>query len=406
VTEIGLICLLFWSGASAPVSSRIERFRAEAAKDPTAEQSFWQEVERKGAPLVEPAAEPGKSLVTFLFRGAPDTRRVVVLGDGTPGAPADNQLAVIPGTSVWHRTYLHRSDARFLYALSPNDDLRPMESVPPAEITKRMATLMADPFNRGRATDRTLPMSELSLPDAPRQPYLGPPAPMPVEKRQFKDLTLHIYRPAGANGPLPLLVLFDGSDYAYKMAAPATLENLLRAGRIRPVMLAMVDNAPGKRNSELTCNEEFATLLATALVPWLRANYAVSDEPAAVGGMSYGGLAASFAALRYPKVFGAVLSQSGSYWWRPRGATSWEWLAGQYRTAAPAGIRFYQEVGLMEVGTPGGRSSMLDSNRRFRDLLRSLGAAITYSEFNGDHSALNWRGSFADGLVALFANPL
>jgi enterochelin esterase family protein len=378
----------------------------EAAKDGAAEERFWLEVAKTGAPLIEPAAERGKLLVTFLYRGAPDTRAVVVLGDGTPGAPADNRLTAIPGTSVWHRTYVHRSDARFLYALSPNDDLRPMESVPPAEIAKRMATLMADPLNRRRATDRTMPMSELSLPDAPPQPYLEPPAPLPVEKRQFKDLTVHLYRPAGATRPLPLLVLFDGSDYAYKMGAPATVENLARVGRIRPVMLAMVDNAPGKRNLELTCNDEFATMLATELVPWLRANYAVSAEPAAIGGMSFGGLAAAFAVLRYPKVFGAVLSQSGSYWWRPRGATSWEWLAEQYRAAPHSGVRYYLEVGLMEIGTPGGRSSMLESNRRFRDLLRSLGEAVTYSEFNGDHSALNWRGSFADGLVALFAKPL
>jgi enterochelin esterase-like enzyme len=401
--QIGLICLLFWAGEPSP---RLERLRVEAAKDPTAEERFWQEVAKTGAPLIEPAAERGKSLVTFLYRGTPETRNVVVLGDGTPGAPADNRLTAIPGTSVWQRTYVHRSDARFLYALSPNDDLRPMESVPPAEIAKRMATLMADPLNLRRATDRTMPMSELSLPNAPAQPYLEPPAPLPVEKRQFKDLTIHLYRPAGANGPLPLLVLFDGSDYAYKMGGPATVENLLRAGRIRPVMLAMVDNAPGKRNSELTCNNEFAIMLATEFVPWVRANYAVSAEPAAIGGMSFGGLAAAFAALRYPNVFEAVLSQSGSYWWKPRGATSWEWLAEQYGAAPRSGVRYYLEVGLMEIGTPGGRTSMLESNRRFRDLLRSRGATVTYSEFNGDHSALNWRGSFADGLVALFAKPL
>ena len=54
-----------------------------------------------------------------------------------------------------------------------------------------------------------------------------------------------------------------------------------------------------------------------------------ADEPVTVGGMSYGGLAASFAALRHPDVFGAVLSQSGSYWWRPGGSAAWEWLAAQ-----------------------------------------------------------------------------
>jgi enterochelin esterase family protein len=299
---------------------------------------------------------------------------------------------------------VHRSDARFRYSLSPNDDLRPMETVPPAEFGKRMATFIADPLNPRRSPG-PVPMSDLSLPGAPPQPYIEGPAP-PVEKRTFGDLTVHVYRPAGSTGPLPLLVLFDGGTYATEMRAPTTVENLVRAGRIRPLMLAMIDSAPGKRNSDLTCNEEFTKQIATELVPWLQSNYAVSDEPAAIGGMSYGGLAAAFAALQYPSVFGAVLSQSGSYWWRPAGAASWEWLAEQYRAAIPVGVRYYLEVGLMEVGRPGRRPSMLESNRRFRDLLRSQGARVRYSEFNGDHTTLNWRGSFADGLVSLFARPL
>jgi enterochelin esterase-like enzyme len=401
--QIGLICLLFWAGDASP---RLEKLRVEVAKDRTAEERFWQEVAKTGAPLIEPAAERGKSLVTFLYRGTAETRTVVLHGDGAPGAPADNQLTALPGTSVWHRTYLHRSDARFRYSLSPNDDLRPMDAVPPSDFAKRMATFISDPLNPRRATGSPVPMSDLSLPGAPPQPYLESATAPAIEKRKFQELTLHIYRPTGAAGPLPLVVLFDGGSYAGEMRAPVTVENLVRLKRLRPVMLAMVENAPGKRNSDLTCNDAFTTMLATELVPWLRANYAVADEPAAVGGMSYGGLAASFAALRYPKVFGAVLSQSGSYWWRPRRAAAWEWLAEQYRAAPPAGVRFYLEVGLMEIGTQGGRTSMLESNRRFRDLLRSRGAAVTYSEFNGDHSALNWRGSFADGLVALFAKPL
>ena len=400
---IGLICLLFWAGEASP---RLERLREEAARDPGAEERFWQEIAKTGAPLVEPAAERGKSLVTFLYRGGPETRTVVVHGDGAPGAPSGNQLTPLPGTSVWHRSYLHRSDARFRYALSPNDDLRPMETVPPADFSKRVATFIADPLNPRLATGSPVPMSDLSLPGAPPQPYLESATPPVVEKRKFQELTLYLYRPASAAGPLPLLVLFDGSSYAGEMRAPITVESLVRLKRLRPVMLAMVENAPGRRNSDLTCNDVFTTMIATELVPWLRANYTVSDEPAAIGGMSYGGLAASFAALRYPKVFGRVLSQSGSYWWRPRDAVSWEWLAAQYRATPPAGVRFYLEVGLMEIGTQGGRTSMLESNRRFRDLLRSQGAPVTYSEFNGDHSALNWRGSFADGLVALFAKPL
>jgi enterochelin esterase family protein len=260
-----------------------------------------------------------------------------------------------------------------------------MESVPPEDRQKRMATF--------------LPMADVSLPNAPPQPYFekGDRSKSMIESKRVGEWTVHVYRPKGFTGKLPLVVLFDGWSYVTELSAPVTVEKLIAAGKIRPVMLAMIDHAPGKRNSDLTCNEEFTTKLATEVVPWLRSNYAIAEEPAAVGGMSYGGLAASFAALRYPKVFGAVLSQSGSYWWKQ------EWMATQ---PPPAGVRYYLEVGLMEVGTPGGRASMLESNRRLRDLLKSKNVAVRYSEFNGDHSALNWRGSFADGLMALFGPGL
>src|SRR3954469_5580138 len=132
---LGLLCLLLWGdpGAPAPVSPRIEKLRAEVAADPTAESRFWKEVERQGAPLVERTADRGQVLVTFVWHGGPDTRTVVVHGDGTRGDPSDHQLSRLAGTSVWYRTYRFRSDMRFGYSLSPNDDLRPMESVPPAD---------------------------------------------------------------------------------------------------------------------------------------------------------------------------------------------------------------------------------------------------------------------------------
>jgi enterochelin esterase-like enzyme len=404
---LGLLCLLLAADAPAPipVSPRIEKLRTDISSDTTAEARFWKEIERRGTPLVEPSATRRHVLVTFLWKGGPDTRTVVVHGDGTRGNPADHQLSRIPGTSVWSRTYLFPSDMRFGYSLSPNDDLRPMESVPPAEFAKRMATFAGDPLNRDKSSGGPVPMASLSLPDAPKQPYLELPAGAAepaVEHRTFRDLQLHLYRPGGVIGPLPLLLLFDGSSYATEMRAPVTVENLVRLGRIRPVMLVMIENAPGKRNSDLTCNEAFTEAIANGLLPWIRSNYAVSGEPPAIGGYSYGGLAAAFAALRHPSVFGAVLSQSGSYWWKPRDATAWEWLAEQVRAAPPSRTRFYMEVGLTEIGTPGGRPSMLESNRRLRDLLRARGHEVTYSEFNGDHSVLNWRGSFADGLVALF----
>lgn len=100
-------------------------------------------------------------------------------------------------------------------------------------------------------------------------------------------------------------------------------------------------------------------------------------------------------------MFGNVLSQSGSFWWKPEGDTEPGFLVKQFASLPKRRIRLFLEVGLMEdLPTPAGPSA-LAINRRMREVLATKGYRIRYSEFNGDHSYLNWRGSFADGLVFL-----
>ncbi|HIA47062.1 MAG TPA: hypothetical protein EYN96_03625 [Candidatus Hydrogenedentes bacterium] len=75
-----------------------------------------------------------------------------------------------------------------------------------------------------------------------------------------------------------------------------------------------------------------------------------------------------------------------------------EWLTRQYAKAESKPIRFFIESGMNEGGSP----SMVTTNRHFRDVLLAKGNEIVkYDEFNGGHHYLNWRGSLADGLIAL-----
>ena len=66
-------------------------------------------------------------------------------------------------------------------------------------------------------------------------------------------------------------------------------------------------------------------------------------------------------------------------------------------------MRFYLEAGLLETGLSPSRGnvSLLAANRHLRDVLLAKGYSVHYREFNGGHDYINWRGTFADGLLLL-----
>jgi enterochelin esterase family protein len=166
------------------------------------------------------------------------------------------------------------------------------------------------------------------------------------------------------------------------------------------------------RSRELPCNQDFADFLATELVPWVRAEFGVpvNRDLTITAGSSYGGLAATFAAYAHPEVFGRVLSQSGSFWWRPgyvmretaAADEEWEWLVRQFVTSETLPVRFYLDVGNLETKGPPGSPSQVIVNRHMRDVLQAKGYHVAYAEYSGGHDYACWRGTLADGLIALF----
>ena len=70
----------------------------------------------------------------------------------------------------------------------------------------------------------------------------------------------------------------------------------------------------------------------------------------------------------------------------------------QYLATSKLPLRFYLEIGLLEkaIGYDG-----LLVNRYMRDVLQARGYDVTYSEYNGGHDYICWRGSLADGLIKL-----
>lgn len=423
----------------SPASPRLVALRAAlAAADGAALGRFWAEVAAQGTPLVEPLpGDDGHALVTFLWRegrhpGEPVALRTVVVVSLLTGPDLPNhQLRRLPGTDLWHRSYRVRTDVRTTYRLAPGDALLAVYDrvgerwYEQFEALRRQQAIVPDPLNRSPFPESGPPSAScVVLPDAAPQPWLAARAGVPagtVTPQRFRSAILDnersvwVYTPPGvgtAGAPLPLLVVFDGLQYVDWMAAPTTLDNLIAAGRLPPVVAVFVGNV--RRFQELGGAPAFVDCLTDELLPWVRAGSGATADPArtVVVGSSMGGFAAAFAALRRPDVFGNVLSQSGAFGWKPEGGHDWGWLIREFDRTPRLPVRFWLDVGRFEtiplLGPHPGDDGpgQLAANRRLRDVLRAKGCEVHYTEVAGGHDYVWWRGTLADGLLALLGQPV
>ena len=389
--------------------------------------NFWKEISERGAPMIEPAAGSDRDvLVTMLWRAREETKNVFVFRLGDVSKPMARML----DTDLWYKTFRLQKGARFIYQFAANlPDPKEWRG-----ITRFAGALRNDPFNPLQFADRSNEFnpyevtfsSAVELPSAEPQIWNVARSTVPtgrVEREKFtskllgNERPIWIYTPHGyaaGKKPYGLLVLTDGGLYVNTARVATTLDNLIAAGLIPPLVAVMVDNPD--RGRELSCSSAYADFLAQEIVPWARANYHATDRPeqTIIGGASQGGLEAAFVGLKHAEVFGNVLSQSGSFAWKPEGEKEWEWLSRQFAASPRLPLRFSFEAGLLEGtwwwrslvrpstdGPPVIDPTLLAANRDFRDTLQSKGYSVHYTEFNGNHGFFNWRGTLASHLIAL-----
>lgn len=383
-------------------SPRLRRLRAELAHDKAAAEKFWRECEGK-SPLIE--AVPGdaqRSLVTFLWRGDASVERIEVRGG--PSTSAATPFERLADTDVWYRSERAPNDSRFVYGLivARSVERRYAEG---QSRRVRVETYPLDPLNP--RTFNGGPVVE--LPAAPEDQWhkevaaesRGRLARHKIESAALGESRgVAVYTPKGfdRNGPHALAVFLDGEEAEKLLDLPTVLDNLVAAERIPPTVALLVD-AQGTRGRDLVFSDQFVTFLADELVPWVVKSQKLNVTPRTtlIGGASLGGLTAAYAAQQRPNVFGNVLSQSGSYWRRRSDASQAPegWLPGKVATRERQPVRYYLEVGRFEA------PSMVENNRRLRDVLRAKGNDVVYDEYHGGHDHFNWRVSVGQGIIAL-----
>ena len=391
---------------SSITSPRLQRLQSDIQSlGSNALYIFWKEIKRQGTPIIEPSTED-YSLVTFLWRDNGLARNVAVIQDwGTDGI-REHHMARLPHSDVWYLTREMRSDTRTTYQLSPSSSLDPAEPAP----------YELDPLNSKTftaylsETGNHILFSLLELPHAPELPWrhtrpikagtVDLHAPFADERR------IWIYMPATpVTTPLPMLFVFDGRLYKDQLKLPAMLNYLIEHGQIPPVAALLIDNSD---RNELLCQPEFADYIANQVIPWLRTMYPITQDAhqTIILGSSFGGLAATFLAFKYPHIFGTVLSQTGWFRWHPEGDPEHHWLARQVVAAPKLSIRFWLQVGNLEIAQMrDGGPSQLAANQYFRDVLQKRGYFVSYLEYSGGHDASSLEFPLAQGLIEILKNP-
>ena len=205
---------------------------------------------------------------------------------------------------------------------------------------------------------------------------------------------VYLYRPP-VSGAVPLLIVYDGSEYLHRGRLATIVDNLIADRRIRPIAMAFLQNAKSRRNLEYFCSDATILWLADEVLPLARSHLKllnIEQNPGTYGvlGASASGLMSMYTGLRMPEVFGKVLCQSGVYSLEGRDFAVVDLV--RYNHARQ--IKIWMDIGTMD--------ELLEDNRRMVALLDKRQYTVSYREFSGGHNYTAWRNDVWRGLEEMF----
>ncbi|MDU4890110.1 MAG: alpha/beta hydrolase-fold protein [Clostridium sp.] len=392
------------------ISYKINELRNQiASNNINAVNDFWTRIEKEGTPLIEEIqGDKDNVLVTFVYKETEPIENVLVFGTIPGYRYSENLMEKLLNTDVWFKTYKVRNDVKFKYNLYLN------YQVGKKNIYKDS---ILDPLNPNIISfikDEEDPESEEYVYSFVKLANVKPDRwTIPNENVKKGNIVLNrfhseildntrriwSYTPYGytkEDTPYNLLVLTDGFDYINWLESQTVFDNLIDGMKIPPTVCVLIETGKN-RNEDLSCSEAFSEFLSTEVMPWVYENYNVTKNPheTVIGGVSLGGLAATYIALKNSNIFGNVLSQSGSYWYEE------QWLTKEYEKAEKLPINFYLNAGVLEDRPYDSEPIMMEVINNMRDVLLSKGYNVKYENFYSGHDYLSWGETLATGLIAL-----
>jgi enterochelin esterase family protein len=219
----------------------------------------------------------------------------------------------------------------------------------------------------------------------------GTLTPIEVEDTAVGRVDAAVWEPAGAAGPLPLLLAHDGPEMDRFAGLTRFVAAGIAAGRLPAMRVALL--SPGARNERYAANPAYAAALVDDVLPALLDRWPSDDRPV-LSGQSLGGLAALHAAWTSADTFAGLFLQAGSFFTaeldpQESGFEFWAEVTGfvasllDASTAAPGAPRTTLTCGTAEEN--------LANNRLLADHLRATGVDVAWGEARQGHTWTCWR---------------
>ncbi|MEA3463275.1 MAG: alpha/beta hydrolase-fold protein [Bacteroidota bacterium] len=220
-----------------------------------------------------------------------------------------------------------------------------------------------------------------------------------------KDRRMYVYTPPGysyGSKEYPVLYLLHGGGgdedaWTTLGRAPYILDNLIAAGKARPMLVVMTNGnawqtaGPGDATLAEDVPElslalyekywgKFEESLVKDVIPFIEKNYRVkaSKDMRAIAGLSMGGGHTITATINYPDLFGYIgVFSSGIF-------KAYEDLDGKMLALKESGVKKYWVA-------CGEDDFVMEYNRQLLEALDKCGMEYEYYENTGGHSWKNWR---------------
>jgi enterochelin esterase-like enzyme len=324
------------------------------------------------------------TLAHFLYRGAATS--AAIAGDMTGWSPGIATMSQLAGTNLWYYTHAYEPDARLDYKIVVNG-----------------SDWLLDPRNPHQMSGGFGPNSEL------RMPQYQPPSVLAyngsISHGTIRDTvmasselgdsrTVRVYLPPGygtASDSYPVILFHDGPEYISLGLANNSIDGLIAAGLIRPVIGVFVPPNEANRHEEYAASKitQFSSFIVNKVMPWVSSRYRVKPEAAyhATAGASDGGNISLYLAMTYPNVFGMAAAQSSNIT---------DAVSTGFNTSPRLPLTLYCDLGTYDI------SSLLPLVRNFIPIIQSKGYPHIYHEYHEGHSWGNWRARVPDILMYFF----